>query len=292
VPPALQKHADISRNKKKARKATSINTSTANDTPKSPFLELPAELRNTVLEYAAATADEPAVLRPNGKGQLRSTSPLMRVSRQIRDEFQAALYVAAPLLANVKDFNFAHVVAFLNKLTDRGLNPLPSIRKSKAAKRERTMTIALHISANCPLHSDDLDRWLARRNHPTKKGSRIRISYQVYGVHRFSPETCHASITKDQGSRLKTRALEAGARLAIPHAGTPVGEVMRVQKEGLRKMKKAGLRQSRVYWELKQIRKALRKPLPPVMSAKERAQLEWEEANRKAWRQFQRERSP
>ena len=68
----------------------------------SPLLNLPPELRNEIYSYCTHDAD--AKLHPRCRGKLLTTSPLSRVSRQVREEYMAVSYVStSSIRALVKD---------------------------------------------------------------------------------------------------------------------------------------------------------------------------------------------
>lgn len=92
----------------------------------SRLLDLPAELRNRIYEYVAVNSG--AELAPRTRGKLVTKTALGQVSKQVRNEFLAVLYVSVPTIkAHVFDFDFAHIVTFLNKLSDRELSALPTL---------------------------------------------------------------------------------------------------------------------------------------------------------------------
>jgi len=142
----------------------------------SPFLELPAELRNAVYEYVAI--DACGALHRRTRGKLASRTALCRVSKQVRDEYHAVLYMTTPYIeAHVKDFDFGHIVTFLNKLSDRELNALPT----STIPTHRKLRVHIRITQACPHNPEGLQKWLLRRQHPTKKGTRIEVEYTTEG---------------------------------------------------------------------------------------------------------------
>lgn len=81
------------------------------------FLDLSAELRNNV--YDKIIEDSALVLRrSNANRNLASTSALARVSRTIRSEFLPLALNTTPLIKTaVRDWDFGHVVRFMNSLS-------------------------------------------------------------------------------------------------------------------------------------------------------------------------------
>jgi len=198
--PQDNEHAEEQRPRKLARQATKRATGdktadqegapatrrikwTGVDEDSSPLLQLPAELRNDIYEYIAV--DACAELHPRTRGKLASRSTLCRVSKQVRDEYHAVLYMTTPYIkAHVKDFDFGHIVTFLNKLSDRELNALPTL----SIPTQRKLHIHTHITEACPGNPEGLQKWLLRCQHPTKKGTRIDVDYTVEGrksINRF-----------------------------------------------------------------------------------------------------------
>ncbi|KAK5740796.1 hypothetical protein LTR17_004386 [Elasticomyces elasticus] len=161
--------------KRFVKKRTDVPVPHATPNEHSPFLSLPAELRNLI--YAFSAQESSAVLIHHARGRLISDSPLMRVNRQVRNEYTSVLYLTAPLItAHVRSWDFAHVVTFLNRLSDRELAALPS----QQVPSERRILAKLHFDG--PVLTERLDRWLNRREHPTKKGTSMVVSYVVHSA--------------------------------------------------------------------------------------------------------------
>lgn len=147
-----------------------------------PFLYLPAELRNTIYEKVCEGQPQ-AYLISRAKGHLACRSALPRVSRQVRDEFLPVLYLCAcELIASVKDFDFRHIVTFINRLSDTEMKAiLPTIDTPSL----RLMTVELTFEHKLeygnflsPEYSL-LNRWVNRMAYSTKKGTNIAVSYTV-----------------------------------------------------------------------------------------------------------------
>ena len=140
-----------------------------------PILDLPAELRNNV--FAKVIEDQPeAFLTSRTRYKLASRSSLPRVSRQIREEFLALLFVSADIVTDVCDFNFSHVITFFNRLRDAELKTLPT----NEAISTRQITVRLVLKASgFSMNYSRLLRWLNRIQHPTKKGANVNVSYVV-----------------------------------------------------------------------------------------------------------------
>ncbi|KAK4551821.1 hypothetical protein LTR86_010907 [Recurvomyces mirabilis] len=219
-----------------------------------PILDLPAELRNAIYEYAALNAT--AVVRSNVRGKVLSNSPLTRVSHQIREEYSSMLLLTAPTItAHVKDLDFAHIVTLLNRLSDQELRALPSTNLPSG----RSIRINLHITQTCSPHSDALMRWLIRLEHPTKRGTNLNITYRAIGIH-------HSDDLDQNWTPLNPGFIAWRAtRWAVPQEGSPVGTVYRALQKMLERVEKdesAG----RIKGELKKIIRALRFSAPPAGS--------------------------
>jgi hypothetical protein len=80
------------------------------------FLDLSAELRNNI--YDKIIEESALVLRrSNVNRDLASTSALVRVSKNIRSEFLPLALQTTPVIKTVvRDWDFGHVVRFLNSL--------------------------------------------------------------------------------------------------------------------------------------------------------------------------------
>jgi len=144
----------------------------------SRFLALPAKLRNEIYGYIGADVSS-AFIHRRARGKLLTVSPLTSVSKQVADEYQAILYITVPkVIASVKDFNFSHIVAFLNKLSDAEVNALPDL---VASPGERQIVAQLEVTKSCSHNPETLHRWLTRCEHPTKKGIQLDLSYSATG---------------------------------------------------------------------------------------------------------------
>ena len=163
------------------------------------FLELPAEIRNIVYEDVVDGLPE-GYLSYRTRSILSSRSALPRVSRQVREEFQAVLYLrASRIIAEVKNFDFRHIVTFLNRLSDKEAATLLA-----PSATTRHMTIRLEFSkkppfdimAGIPL----LNRWVNRMDHPTKRGTNIGTTYELVNLPpdlEDVMESLHANLNQD-----------------------------------------------------------------------------------------------
>lgn len=101
--------------KRKSRKSSQTDASC--DSPPPPFLALPAELRSYIYALGCLDEDEKTYLGFRSRGNLaHAGSWLPRVSKQVRDEFLPILSSTVPTInAQVRDFDFAHIVTLPNR---------------------------------------------------------------------------------------------------------------------------------------------------------------------------------
>lgn len=172
--------------KRKQREFIAAPTDAATSEGSSRLLDLPAELRNRIYEFVAL--DSGAVLSPRTRGKLAPKTALCRVSKQVRDELLAVLYVSALIIkAHVFDFD-AHIVTFLNKLSERELSALPTLDNPT----QRKLCVHIEVRTGCPRNPEGLRRWLFRCQHPTKKGTQIDVEYD-FSV-KLSDVHCHEAV--------------------------------------------------------------------------------------------------
>ena len=151
--------AESSNNKKR----TSMKPRRSKQTQPFRLLDLPAELRNDIYEKIAK--EETAHLNKMSRGNLGCSSALPYISRQVRDEFLVILTLVAPgITTTVSDWDFTHIVRFLNRLSDAELKAMPTVKQSSSRK----MNIWLRITCHPQHNMDLLTRWLNRMTHPTK----------------------------------------------------------------------------------------------------------------------------
>lgn len=99
---------------------------------RSPFLDLPTELRDLILEYVALDAG--IDLHPETGAKPTSWTPLSLVCHQLHNEYEDVLDTSAPIVnAYVRDFDFNHLIDFLDQLHLR-------------ARRQRNDNVSLYQS--------------------------------------------------------------------------------------------------------------------------------------------------
>ena len=165
------------------------------------FLELPGELRNIVYAYAAT--GRTAQLK-KGQRQLIDNSALSLANDQIRDEYAPMIPLYAKVIkAEVVDFDFRHIVTFINHLSTAELNALPNVAGPSTRKIEITLCLNPKNEWQ-PIDSHLLRRWLNRADHPTKKGTKLEFTYlRGPPVHRVSVFGYHYGTQYDWNQTLK-----------------------------------------------------------------------------------------
>lgn len=142
------------------------------------FLQLPAELHNEIYAHVCGGKREKAFLKAHNRGNLVYKSPLALLNKQIRREALPIVYMAVPRIeVRVKDFNFAHVVAFFNKCDDRELQTLPGT--GTASGTQRKVMVTVEITDSTPNCMDGLRCWVKRAAQPEKQGSTVSMQYQM-----------------------------------------------------------------------------------------------------------------
>lgn len=109
------------------------------------------------------------------KKALATKAALPGVNKQVRDEFLSTALLHGAIHTASLDFDFRHIVAFLNRLSDAELRALPSTN----IPTQRKITIDLTVSDGCPRKPKYFDRWINRAGHPTKKGTNLDFQYKL-----------------------------------------------------------------------------------------------------------------
>ncbi|EME87454.1 uncharacterized protein MYCFIDRAFT_75309 [Pseudocercospora fijiensis CIRAD86] len=155
------------------------------------LLQLPAELRNLI--YSKVLEDFPAYLHPHNNGRLVCASRLLGANHQIRRELLSELYLTAPIYAQVYDWNFNHIVSFLNKLSTSEFKSLP--RKiyhhqnpAKVVGREMNVELVLStlsrdeyafLRSTALDRAPDLEKWIRRMVKKDKRRLPTGVRYKV-----------------------------------------------------------------------------------------------------------------
>ncbi|KAK3725029.1 hypothetical protein LTR37_000539 [Vermiconidia calcicola] len=164
-------------NYKRARATQTEGTySTVTSIQDSPLLKLPAELRNNVYEKIAE--DTTGHLKSGKNGILGCSTAFPRVNGQVHREFLSIFALQVPkIVATTKDFDFGHVITFLNRLSEDELKTLPGTTQAPT----RHIHVDIHLSRHADHYENHLTRWLNRLDHPTKRGSCIEATYAISG---------------------------------------------------------------------------------------------------------------
>lgn len=107
-------------------------------------------------------------------------APIAQINKQLRMEFLYFASRCGPLLrASILNFNFGHIITFLNKLSSGHLGQFKS--SEHLSLPPRRLMFELHFkSVGFYSGGADLQRWLKRVEHPEKKGAQIRFEYKAH----------------------------------------------------------------------------------------------------------------
>lgn len=136
------------------------------------FLELPRELRDEIYKHVMGSESSITMRRRN----FITKSGLVGANNQICEEFlDAVLFYAPSIDTTVRNHNFAHVVTFLNRLSEAQLTRFKS--DSTAKTPVRTIRITLTYSSTKQSTRSQLNRWLDRFDDPNRRGAEIEFEY-------------------------------------------------------------------------------------------------------------------
>ncbi|KAK5747486.1 hypothetical protein LTR17_000127 [Elasticomyces elasticus] len=128
------------------------------------LLDLLPELRNLVYEFVFASTGGVHLSPKAHRKHLACGSALNRVNKQVRHEFLTVGELVVDIHTSAPNFDFRHIVAFLNRLSDKEMQALPSL----TVPVQRKVIVDLQPSSTMrPMY---LERWINRIEHPTKKG--------------------------------------------------------------------------------------------------------------------------
>lgn len=158
----------------------------------SEFLNLPQELRDQIYEYVSLSCG--AYLTPNSNGTAISPSSLLLVCRRVSEEYKSVIQSTAPVItARVLDFDFSHVVKFLDDLLSTQTSP--AARTAYASLKRpsiyRRLELALSLTPDSRQHLDKLEAWLDRTaSQPTDHYSTsFTTTYAVHDSTTAAPIT-------------------------------------------------------------------------------------------------------
>lgn len=136
------------------------------------FFDLPRELRDQIYKHVLESDSLVTMKQRN----FITKSSLVGTSSQIREEFLDAVLFYAPVInTTVRNHNFAHVVTFLNRLSEVQLKRFKSDATAKS--HQRTIRITLTYSHTKQSTRPQLNRWLDRFDDPNRRGAEIQFEY-------------------------------------------------------------------------------------------------------------------
>lgn len=159
------------------------------------FLDLPPEIRDLIYEYVAL--DVGIYLHPDTSGKPTSWTPISSLSHQLHDEYEDVLYTSAPVVsAYVHDFDFTHLMAFLDNLDRRSENQ--KLTGINHQSRELNITLILSSSSPSPARKnlDKLRDWF--EHFSKRSNTHYSTAFTTnYSVHASSckPDTGVAPVT-------------------------------------------------------------------------------------------------
>jgi hypothetical protein len=145
-----------------------------NNTP-CAFLSLPRELRDEIYKHVLES-DRSVSLKQH---TFITKTNLASTNRQICEEYLDAVLFCAPIInTTVRNHNFAHVVTFLNRLSEAQLNRLKSGAAAKSrTTQHRKIRITLTYARTKISTKPQLNRWLDRFDDPNRRGAEIEFDY-------------------------------------------------------------------------------------------------------------------
>lgn len=176
--------------KRGKRQSTKRKTSTVNDpifatqlkqrpARISLLLDLPLELRDII--YLMIIREGPPLRLSTWRKQLMTTSPLVIVNKQVRSEYLNAASLYGNITTKVVDFNFRHIVSFLNRVPE----PKLASFQTDHAPTSRTISIYFFFRAKWNVGLPLLRRWYNRFNHPYKRGANTGFQYVLIKPNRY-----------------------------------------------------------------------------------------------------------
>jgi hypothetical protein len=141
------------------------------------FLELPRELRDEIYKHVIAI-EGPITLK---QSNFVTKSALIGINNQITNEFLDTIFLYGPVLTTtVRNNNFAHIVTFLNRLSEAQFARLQNHDTTrKDQKLQRKINIILTYTATKTSTRPQLNRWLDRFDDPNRRGAEIDFQYEI-----------------------------------------------------------------------------------------------------------------
>lgn len=140
------------------------------------FLELPRELRDEIYKHVIVADDSITLKQSN----FLTKAGLIGVNNQITNELLDIIFLYAPVITTtVRNNNFAHIVTFLNRLSEAQFERLhrqgPALKNPKPP---RTIKIIMLYTATKTSTKSQLNRWLDRFDDPNRRGAEIDFQYE------------------------------------------------------------------------------------------------------------------
>jgi hypothetical protein len=136
------------------------------------FLALPRELRDEIYKHVLGSESSVTMKQRN----FITKSGLVGTNSQICEELLDAILMYAPVInTTVRNHNFAHVVTFLNRLSEAQINRFRSSFTAKSYHRK--IRITLTYSPTKQSTRPQLNRWLDRFDDPNRRGAEIQFKY-------------------------------------------------------------------------------------------------------------------
>ncbi|KAK5691853.1 hypothetical protein LTR97_011024 [Elasticomyces elasticus] len=139
------------------------------------LLDLPPELRTAIYEQIFITNGGVQLSRNTSHRNLATTCPLVRVNKQIRDEFLFAALLLADIRTTAIGLDFRHIVSFMNRLSEREIAALP--KNDNLTDRTVSVEIIMPKQWKREVY---LARWASCVQDSVKKGTQVRYRYWFY----------------------------------------------------------------------------------------------------------------
>ncbi|KAK0273890.1 hypothetical protein LTR35_012018 [Friedmanniomyces endolithicus] len=140
------------------------------------LLDLIPELRNAIYEYVFASTGGVLLSRHAiNRAIAPRESALLYVNKQVHTEFLHAAWLLADIHTTSLDYDFRHVVTFLNRHNDEEIRALPS----KLFPRHRAIVVEIEPGSYGDGMPQYLERWLNRFGHPTKEGAQVHFEHRL-----------------------------------------------------------------------------------------------------------------
>jgi len=158
----------------------------------SAFLQLPIELRDEIYSHVAST--DPASSSITFSAQSGVTAScvyhgLLHACKQTREEYTRALLRYSGITANIEDFDFQPLVAFISQLPSTFLDSLPkqltplelTASQIYFANPEARVHILVKITDDIPATLKGIRRWQVKQMSLETTGSRPKVDYRFIG---------------------------------------------------------------------------------------------------------------